>query len=50
MKTVILLDASASMNMPTAGGHRRIDVLAVILKQLLTPDVHLVAFNDEVAD
>ena len=46
--SVILLDVSSSMSRPVAGGQRRIDVLAAILKNVVTPDVRLIAFNDSV--
>lgn len=45
-KTVILIDASSSMDTPVMGGKRRIDLLSAILENVLTPGMHLVAFSD----
>ena len=48
MTTVILLDTSSSMAMPVMGGQRRIDLLDNILKNVVTPSVHLLAFSNYV--
>jgi hypothetical protein len=48
VNSTILLDVSESMNTPVAGGQRRIDQLAAILKNVVTSGVRLVAFNDSI--
>jgi hypothetical protein len=47
-ETIVLVDISSSMDTPVSGDQRRIDVLSTILKNLLLPGMHLIAFNDRV--
>ena len=46
--TVILLDVSQSMDTPVRNNQRRIDLLSDILRNVVTPQMQLIAFNHAV--